>query len=95
MRPAYRNWKLILIARVSRNEAKDINKLPLLQQLLSALKLLDSGVSEVEVAAKFKDLQRAEALMHFLKESELVNESNCRLTASDTCRYLLREYGIA
>ena len=64
---------MTLIARVSRNEAKDINKLPLLQQLLSALKLLDSGVSEVEVAAKFKDLQRAEALMHFLKESELVN----------------------
>ena len=85
---------MTLIARVNQNESKDIDALPLLQQLLSALKLLDSGVLEIEVAAEFKDRQRAEALMHFLKESELVSESNSRLAASDTGRYLLREYGM-
>lgn len=73
---------------------QDVNVLALLPQALLVLQLIDGGISEREVAAKFKDRERAEALIHFLKKSELLEESKSKLVASDTGRYFLHEYGI-
>lgn len=74
------------------NGGEDVNTMHLLPQTLAVLQLINSGVTESEVAAMFKDQERAEALIQFLKKSDFVVKSGNGLSVSDMGRYLLRAY---
>lgn len=82
-------------AKAGNRDAEDINTLHLLPQTLAVLRLLDNGVSESEVMDRFIDRERAEALIQFLKKSDLVIRSGPGLSASEIGKSFLRVYCMA
>jgi hypothetical protein len=79
-------------AKNGNRSAEDVNTLHLLPQTLAILQLLDGGASEPEIMALFNDRERAEALIQFLKTSDLVIRSDRGLSASETGKNFLRAY---